>query len=97
MLQLTEGARLHLRKVRNERHQDDANARFVASPSGEGVSLSFEKEAQQGDRVVHTDGIDVFVAPAVAERLDQSVIDVGKRRDGKAVLTLRPQRRSANG
>lgn len=91
MLQVTPQAREHLAKVRQARSNDEASARFVPSVSGNGVSLTFASQPNLGDHVVHADGIDVFIDKAVADRLDHSVIDVGKGKHGAAALILKPQ------
>lgn len=91
MLQVTPRAREHLAKVRRERTQGEASARFVPSISGAGVSLTFASQPNLGDHVVHADGIDVFIDRAVADRLDRSVIDVGKGKSGSTALILKAQ------
>ena len=89
MLQLTTDARDHLARVRRERRKEAASARFVPSPSGRGVSLTFAAKPDDGDKVLHADGMQVFVASAVADRLGRSVIDVGVGKNGAPCLILK--------
>jgi len=91
MLQVTPQAREHLAKVRGERSTKAASARFVPNATGGGVSLTFATEPKTGDHIVHADGMEVYVAPAVAGRLDRSVIDIGKGTNGKTALILKAQ------
>lgn len=87
MLQLTPDATTHLRRVRRQRGLDDKSAaRFV--PRGSGVGLTFASTPEPGDRVIEREDISVFVAPALADALETSVIDA-QVEDGKSVLVLR--------
>lgn len=91
MLQVTEQAKEHLAKLRRERHVNDASARLIPGRSGEGVKLTFSKEPARGDRIVRTDGLELYVAEPIAKRLDRSVIDIGVGDRGGRYLTLRGQ------
>lgn len=95
MLKLTDRARDHLARIRSERSTDDAKARFVASPSGGGVRLTFATSPEEGDRVLRAGNVDVFAAPAVADRLEGSVIDAGEGKDGKIHLLLKGRRKAS--
>jgi hypothetical protein len=88
VLRLTPRATEHLVRVRNERGIDDRHAaRFVGK--GSRIALTFAQSAEPGDRRIETRGIAVLLAPEVADRLDQSVIDA-RREDGKDVLMMWP-------
>jgi Fe-S cluster assembly iron-binding protein IscA len=90
MIQVTEQATKHLVRVRGERGLSlDAAARFVQS--GTGVGLTFSSRPEPGDRILHSDGLAIFVAPEVATKLEGATIDVSDK-SGKAALYLRPKR-----
>jgi hypothetical protein len=88
VLRLTPRATEHLVRVRSERGIDERHAaRFVRK--GSRIALTFAQSAAPGDRRIETRGIAVLLAPEVADRLDQSVIDA-RREDGKDVLMMWP-------
>jgi Fe-S cluster assembly iron-binding protein IscA len=87
MLKLTTKAANHLRKVRKERGLDErAGARFVGK--GGRVRLTFANAPQKGDKVVKGADIPVYVAPDVADTLDQSIIGA-RVQEGRTVLIFR--------
>ncbi|HTK44570.1 MAG TPA: hypothetical protein VL749_04355 [Patescibacteria group bacterium] len=87
MLELTAEASRHLVQVRGERgHGPTAGARFV--PTAGGVGLTFSSAPEPGDRVVEADGIAIYLAPEVADKLDGGTVDVGDK-GGKAALYFR--------
>jgi len=89
MVQLTQEATKHLVRVRGERGIDPgAGARFV--PSGRGVGLTFAPEPKPGDQVVKVPEIPIYLAPEVADKLNQTTIDVSEK-DGRVGLVMRPQ------
>ncbi|HSL97636.1 MAG TPA: hypothetical protein VK831_03600 [Candidatus Deferrimicrobiaceae bacterium] len=89
MVQLTQEATKHLVRVRGERGIDSgAGARFV--PSGKGVGLTFAPEPKPGDQVVEGADIPVYLAPEVADKLEEKTIDVSEK-DGKVGLVMRSQ------
>lgn len=89
MLQLTSEATRYLLKVRRERGVDDrAGARFVSK--GGRVGLTFALAPVAGDRVLNGAEIKVFVAPEIAETLDESIIDA-RDEDGQTALIMRKQ------
>jgi len=96
MVQVTKEAAEHLVRVRGERGFGRSDgARFLKR--GAGVGLTFSKKPEPGDRVVETNGVAVFLAADVAEKLDRGIIDVGDR-DGKTALYFRrrtPGKRTA--
>jgi Fe-S cluster assembly iron-binding protein IscA len=84
MVQVTKEAAQHLVRVRGERgFGRNDGARFLKR--GAGVGLTFSKKPEPGDRVIETNGVPVFVAADVAQKLDRGVIDVGDK-DGKTAL-----------
>jgi Fe-S cluster assembly iron-binding protein IscA len=87
MLQLSEGATKHLIRLRAERGVDPAaGARFV--PSGTGVGLAFAPSPESGDQVIEGEEISIYVAPQLAGKLDEAMIDVSAK-DGRTGLVLR--------
>jgi Fe-S cluster assembly iron-binding protein IscA len=87
MVQVSDAATEHLIRVRSERgHGEQAGARFVKTEGG--VGLTFADGPRPGDRVVKHDGIAIYLEPAVAEKLDDGIIDIGNK-NGRAALYLR--------
>jgi Fe-S cluster assembly iron-binding protein IscA len=95
MLQLTPEATSHLVRVRGERGLGQkTGARFVEN--GPGVGLTFASRPEPGDRVVEADGIAIYLAPEVADKLDGGTVDVGDK-NGKTALYFRlPPRDKGN-
>jgi Fe-S cluster assembly iron-binding protein IscA len=90
MIQITPQAVQHLLHLRKERGFRDADgARFVRNAGRLGVT--FTPAPENGDRVVDAGGMSLFVAPDIADRLDQSVVDA-RREDGRTLLVARPRR-----
>lgn len=90
MLQLTTAATDHLIRVRDERGRGkDAAARFVSK--GARVGLTFAAKPGPDDRVIEGDGIAVYLAPEVADALENAVIDASVD-EGKAILVMRRHR-----
>jgi len=95
MVQVTKEAAQHLVRVRGERGFDRSDgARFLKRNGG--LGLTFSKKPEPGDRVVETNGVAVFLAADVVQKLDRGIIDVGEK-DGKTALYFRrrPPRKSA--
>jgi Fe-S cluster assembly iron-binding protein IscA len=87
MVRLTKDALTHLVAIRGQRGLGrELAARFIKR--GPGLGLSFSKAPEPGDRIVPADGITVYLAADVAERLDAGVIDVGDK-NGKTALFFR--------
>ena len=94
MLQITDKAQAHLVRVRRERGIDDHQAaRFVGNE--EKVRLTFAPGPQPGDQEIGANELRVLVAPEVAARLEQAIIDA-KREDDKDLLVIRRKRRPSN-
>lgn len=88
MLQVTSNAAHHLARVRQARGVDVANAaRFVGN--GGQIQLTFTSSPERGDQMIETSEIPVFLAPDVASRLDQAVMDT-RQEGGEDLLVIRP-------
>lgn len=86
MMQITDSAQAHLVRVRKERGFDEKQvARFVDNEGR--VRLTFAPAAEPGDRELTANEITVLLAPEVAGRLKNGVIDA-RREDGKDVLVI---------
>lgn len=89
MLQLTSKATRHLIELRRERGVDErAGARFVSK--GGRVGLIFASAPEQGDRVLGSAEILVYVPPEIADALDHSIIDA-RSEEGRMALVIRKQ------
>lgn len=87
MVQLTEAATRHLARLRERRgYTGSGGARFVEG--GIAVGLTFADGPRPGDAVLDVDAMPVYLAPGIAERLDDHIIDIG-RRNGQPTLFLR--------
>jgi Fe-S cluster assembly iron-binding protein IscA len=87
MLQLTSRAADHLVQIRRERGVDErASARLVQKEKG--VSLTFVMAPRDGDLLAQDTGVRLYVAPEVADTLEQATIDV-REEEGKSMLVLR--------
>ena len=85
-MQITHDAQAHLVRVRRERGLDDSQvARFVENEGR--VRLTFAPAAPPGDRELSAGDIQVLLAPEIAGRLNNGVIDA-RREDGKDVLVI---------
>lgn len=94
MVQMTPQAVRHLSETRNRRgFSREAGVRFV--PHGHAVGLTFSGQPKPGDSVSMSADLPVYVAPEVAEKLQESTIDVVET-DGKMKLYLRPSRTAAS-
>jgi Fe-S cluster assembly iron-binding protein IscA len=90
MLQLTTAATDHLIRVRDERGRSkDSAARFVSK--GARVGLTFAAKPGPKDHVIEGAGIAVYLAPEVAEKLENAVIDASVD-EGRAILVMRRHR-----
>lgn len=90
MIHVTARAAQHLIGVRARRgFSQDAGARFIRVSNG--VGMSFLGAPRPGDDVLSAHGIDLYVGPDVARKLEGSTLDV-RERDGRADLILRPPR-----
>jgi Fe-S cluster assembly iron-binding protein IscA len=87
MVELTEAATRHLARLRERRgYTGSGGARFVEG--GIAVGLTFTDGPRPGDQVLSVDSLPVYLAPGIAERLDDHIIDIG-RRNGQPTLYLR--------
>ncbi len=92
MLTITEKAAQKLIETREQTGTPDTYAvrLSVALPEGEtqpSLALSFAPEAQPGDQVTEQQGLTAYIAPAVAEALDDATLDVSAR-DGAEQLVV---------
>lgn len=89
MLQITQRAIDHLEHLRSEKGLDGrAGVRFVRN--GVRLGLTFTVAPEAGDRLVPRPGIAIYLAPAVAEAFDRSIIDA-KAGEDRVRLVLTPQ------
>lgn len=92
MLQVSNNAASTLANVRTQQgFPDSVGIRISASPSadtetGVAFQLGFAEAPESGDQVSETDGTKVFVAPEVADALDNAVLDTAED-TGKLILT----------
>lgn len=93
MVQVTPRAAQHLSETRNQRGINrTAGVRFV--PYGFAVGVTFAGQPEPGDNKVTAADLDVYMAPEVAEKLQDSTIDVAES-NGKMTLYVRPSRTTA--
>ena len=94
MLQITNGAAALLTEIRRSSDvPEDYGLRIFPEQSGQGdvsVSLGFTDRPVEGDQVTEQQGLRVFIAPELAQPLDQAAIDVTDE-DGAERLVFRPQ------
>jgi Fe-S cluster assembly iron-binding protein IscA len=95
VLQIThDAAELITALRRGQDVPDDHGLRIYAEASEPGeitVALGFTDSPAAGDQVTEQDGLKVFVAPEVAEPLQDAAIDVTPADDGAQRLVFRPQ------
>jgi Fe-S cluster assembly iron-binding protein IscA len=88
MVRVTPQAARHLSETRDQRGLSrKAGVRFVRH--GSGVGLTFSGQPAPGDTKITAPGIEVFLAPEIADKLDGSTIDVGES-EGQTKLYVRP-------
>lgn len=93
MLQVTEAAASVLRQTVEAPEAPGSAVRIhpVQTPGGEtGISFEPVSTAKEGDTEGQAPGLDVFVAPELADPLDEAVLDARQTQEG-AELFLRPQ------
>lgn len=94
MLQVTEAAMGALKALRTESEaSDDAAARFQLMTAGgrQGIGFAFPEDPIEGDQKVADDGgLQVYVAPELAEPLSGAVVDARNSEAGTE-LFLRDQ------
>lgn len=94
MLQITHGAAALLTELRKGQEVPASYGLRVYPEQVEQdqltIGLGFTDTPAEGDQVTETDGLKVFVAPELAEPLDNTAIDVAQQ-DGASRLVFRPQ------
>jgi Fe-S cluster assembly iron-binding protein IscA len=94
VLQITQGAAALLNDLRQGQEvPDDYGLRIFAEPSAAGemtIGLGFTDRPAEGDQVSEQGGLQVYVAPELAQPLDNAAIDVAQE-DGAERLVFRPQ------
>ena len=95
MLQITPDAATFLSELRRGHDMPDTYGLRVfpeSTASGKvSIGLGFTDDPLDGDQVTEQDGLRVFVAPELAEPLDDAEIDVAAE-DGTSRIVFRPQR-----
>jgi Fe-S cluster assembly iron-binding protein IscA len=87
MIEVTKQAAEYLAAMRSE-HDLGTNSGVRFVPNGSGIGITLTTTPEPGDKVVMAPGIPVYVAAAVAARIDGSTIDAADR-DGKTKLVVR--------
>ena len=99
MLQITHDAAQLLTQLRREQQlPDDHGLRVFAESTEPGevtIGLGFTDAPAQGDQVTEQEGIQVFIAPELAEPLEDAAIDVTPGANGATRLVFRPQEDTA--
>ncbi|MGH2427845.1 MAG: hypothetical protein ACRDGV_02990 [Candidatus Limnocylindria bacterium] len=94
MLQITNGAAALLTELRRGQDVPDEYGLRIfpeAADAGEvTIGLGFADAPAAGDQVTEQEGMKVFVAPQLAEPLDNAMIDVAQQ-DGASRLVFKPQ------
>ena len=95
MLQITPDAATFLSDLRRGHDMPDTYGLRVfpesTAPGEVSIGLGFTDDPLDGDQVTEQDGLRVFVAPELAEPLDDAEIDVAAE-DGTSRIVFRPQR-----
>jgi Fe-S cluster assembly iron-binding protein IscA len=92
MLQVSSRAASALAGVRTQQGLGDhVGVRIYSSPSTDGstaasIQLGFAEEPLTGDQIAETEGTLVFVAPEVADALDEALLDTAED-SGELILT----------
>ena len=95
MLQITPDAATFLSELRRGHDMPDTYGLRVfpesTAPGEVSIGLGFTDDPLDGDQVTEQDGLRVFVAPELAEPLDDAEIDVAGD-NGTPRIVFRPQR-----
>ena len=95
MLQITPDAATFLSELRRDHDMPETYGLRVfpesTAPGEVSIGLGFTDDPLDGDQVTEQDGLRVFVAPELAEPLDDAEIDVAGE-DGVSRIVFRPQR-----
>ena len=90
MFEITKAAVDHLRTLRKQKGLDDSmGVRFVGNDGR--LGLRFRKDPDKGDQVVSQEGIAIYVAPEVAEKFEQSIVDARVQGTRAALILRRPR------
>ncbi len=94
MLQITRGAATFLSELRRGHEMPDTYGLRVfpesTAPGEVSIGLGFTDTPLEGDHVTEQDGLRVFVAPELAQPLDDAQIDVAGE-GGTPRIVFRPQ------
>ena len=93
MIQITRRAALYLEQLRSVRGFSQRAAARLVDRNGR-VGLTFAERPERGDQLVPRRGLDIYLEPRVANRLDGSLIDA-RTKDGRTWLVTRPVGSSA--
>ena len=94
MLQITRDAATFLSELRRGHDMPDTYGLRVfpeSTPGEVSIGLGFTDTPLDGDHVTEQDGLRVFVAPELAEPLNEAEIDVATE-NGTPRIVFRPQR-----
>jgi len=100
MLQMTENAQAALAKVIEGADKSIAGLRIEVSSggcSGMQYSLSLEETAPDGDAVVETGGLKVFINPDSADMLNGMTIDFTESIEGSGFVFENPNAKASCG
>jgi Fe-S cluster assembly iron-binding protein IscA len=93
MLQVTQPAAEVLSDVRSQQGvPDHFGVRVFAGQTNDGqqaIGLGFAETPADGDAVAESEGVTLYVAPELAEPLEEAVIDVESQPDGDTLVFRR--------
>jgi Fe-S cluster assembly iron-binding protein IscA len=90
MFEITKAAVDHLRKLRREKGLDESmGVRFVGNEGR--LGLRFRKSPDKDDRVMAQEGIEIYLAPEVADKFEESIIDARTQGTRRALILRRPK------
>lgn len=93
MLQVTNSAATVLADVKTQQGvPDHFGIRVFAGQTNDGqqaIGLGFAETPADGDAVTESEGVTLFVAPELAEPLEEAVIDVESQPEGEALVFRR--------
>jgi Fe-S cluster assembly iron-binding protein IscA len=83
VLQITQGAATFLSELRRGHDMPDTYGLRVfpesTAPGEVSIGLGFTDTPREGDQVTEQDGLRIFVAPELAQPLDEAQIDVARK------------------
>lgn len=99
MVSITENAAVELKRIMEEKEMSDHGLRvFLAGTGccGPEYGIGLEKNQQEGDKVVESHEIKIFISEEVARRLDGSAIDYVETPHGSGFIINRPEESSCS-